>query len=168
MKILSTKCSEEQQKEDMPELLKLNEKAKETEIMWEFFGGTLTLPNGNKYQVMNQEKNMTIPEITVDTALAVTDKMVSDSPEGAAAWTFGQVQEFMKEQPALFHTITANIAQCYPRDQEIDHELAAGKSLYLVLVTYKLIKSAIEAEELKQLFAEGDADGIQDGTNGSS
>ena len=53
MKVISTKCSEEQQKEDMPELLKLNEKAKETEIMWEFFGGTLTLPNGNKYQVMN-------------------------------------------------------------------------------------------------------------------
>ena len=74
----------------------------------------------------------------------------------------------MKEQPALFHTITANIAQCYPRDQEIDHELAAGKSLYLVLVTYKLIKSAIEAEELSQLFAEGDADGIQDGTDSSS
>ena len=111
---------------------------------------------------------MGIPEISVDTALAVTDKMVSDSPEGAAAWTFGQVQEFMKEQPALFHTITANIAQCYPRDQEIDHELAAGKSLYLVLVTYKLIKSAIEAEELSQLFAEGDADGIQDGTDSSS
>ena len=111
---------------------------------------------------------MAIPEITVDTALAVTDKMVSDSPEGAAAWTFGQVQEFMKEQPALFHTITANIARCFDRESEIDHELAAGKSLYLVLVTYKLIKSAIEAEELKQLFAEGDADGIQDGTNGSS
>ena len=111
---------------------------------------------------------MGIPEISVDTALAVTDKMVSDSPEGAAAWTFGQLQGFMKEQPALFHTITANIAQCYPRDQEIDHELAAGKSLYLVLVTYKLIKSAIEAEELSQLFAEGDADGIQDGTDDSS
>ncbi len=111
---------------------------------------------------------MTIPEISVDTALAVTDKMVSDSPEGAAAWTFGQVQEFMKEQPALFHTITANIAQCFGRETEIDHELAAGKSLYIALVTYKLIKSAIEAEELKQLFAEGDADGIQDGTDDSS
>ena len=111
---------------------------------------------------------MGIPEISAETALAVTDKMTKDSPEGAAAWTFGQVQEFMKEQPALFHTITANIAQCYPRDQELDAELAAGKSLYLVLVTYKLIKSAIEAEELKQLFAEGDADGIQDGTDDSS
>ena len=53
MKILSTKCSEEQQKKDMPEILRLNEEAKKTEIMWEFFGRTITLPNGNKYQVMN-------------------------------------------------------------------------------------------------------------------
>ena len=53
MKILSTKCSEEQQKKDMPELLRLNEEAKETELLWEFFGGTITLPNGNKYQGVN-------------------------------------------------------------------------------------------------------------------
>ena len=53
MKVIATECSEEQQKEDMPELIKLNEQAKETEIMWEFFGGFLTLSNGNRYQVMN-------------------------------------------------------------------------------------------------------------------
>ena len=52
MKIVSTECSKEQQKEDMPELLKLNAKAKETEMMWVFFGGTLTLSNGNQYQVL--------------------------------------------------------------------------------------------------------------------
>jgi len=111
---------------------------------------------------------MSIPEISVDTALAMTDKMVKDSPEGAAHWTFSQVPDFLKEQPALFHTITANIQQCFPRDEELDPELAAGKSLYIALVTYKIIKSAIEAEELNQLFAEGDADGIQDGTDSSS
>ena len=111
---------------------------------------------------------MTIPKISVDTALAMTDKMVTDSPGGAAEWTFGQLPDFMEEQPNLFHTITANIARCFPRDEEIDHELAAGKSLYIALVTYRLIKSAIEAEELNQLFAEGDADGIQDGTDSSS
>jgi len=113
-------------------------------------------------------ENMSIPEISVDTALAMTDKMVKDSPEGAAHWTFSQVPDFLKEQPALFHTITANIQQCFPRDEELDAELAAGKSLYIALVTYKIIKSAIEAEELNQLFAEGDADGIQDGTDSSS
>ena len=53
MKVISTKCSDEQQKKDMPELLRLNEEAKETEMLWEFFGGTITLPNGNKYQVVN-------------------------------------------------------------------------------------------------------------------
>ena len=53
MKVISTKCSKEQQKKDMPEILRLNEEAKKTEMLWEFFGGTITLPNGNKYQVVN-------------------------------------------------------------------------------------------------------------------
>ena len=53
MKVISTECTKEEQKKDMPELLRLNAQAKETEIMWEFFGGTITLPNGNKYQVVN-------------------------------------------------------------------------------------------------------------------
>ena len=53
MKIIQTDCTEEQQKEDMPELLRANAQAMETEIMWEFFGGTITLPNGNSYQVIN-------------------------------------------------------------------------------------------------------------------
>jgi hypothetical protein len=54
MKIVSTECSEEEQKKDMPELLRLNAQAVKTEIMWEFFGGTLTLQNGNQYQVLGE------------------------------------------------------------------------------------------------------------------
>ena len=53
MRIISTECSAEQQKEDMPELIRLNAEAKETEMMWEFFGGKITLPNGNSYQVVD-------------------------------------------------------------------------------------------------------------------
>jgi len=53
MKIISTECSEEQQKEDMPELLKAHAQALVTDMMWEFFGGTITLPNGHRYQVMS-------------------------------------------------------------------------------------------------------------------
>ena len=53
MKVIATECSEEQQKEDMPELLRLNNEAVEAEIMWQFFGGTLTTQNGNQYQVTN-------------------------------------------------------------------------------------------------------------------
>jgi len=53
MKILKTDCTEEQQKEDLPELLKMNAQAIQTEMLWEFFGGTITLPNGHVYQVMN-------------------------------------------------------------------------------------------------------------------
>ena len=51
MTIISTDCTEELKKEDMRELLILHERAKETELMWEFFGGVITLNNGNKYQV---------------------------------------------------------------------------------------------------------------------
>ena len=54
MKILKTDCTDEQTKEDMPELLKLHAEAMETEIMWEFFGGDITQSNGHKYQVMSE------------------------------------------------------------------------------------------------------------------
>ena len=54
MKIVSTECSKEQQKEDMPELLRLNNEAIEAEIMWQFFGGTITTENGNVYQVTGE------------------------------------------------------------------------------------------------------------------
>ncbi len=53
MRVIATKCSEEQQKEDMPELIRLNAEAKATDMMWEFFGGIITLPNGNEYQVVD-------------------------------------------------------------------------------------------------------------------
>ena len=52
MKVISTECSKEQQEKDMPELLRLNAQAVETEIMWGFFGGTLTTQDGNQYQVL--------------------------------------------------------------------------------------------------------------------
>ena len=51
MTIISTDCTEEQKKEDMPELFVLHKRAMETEMMWRFFGGVITLDNGNKYQV---------------------------------------------------------------------------------------------------------------------
>tara|TARA_B100001123_G_C15158431_1_gene966454 strand:+ start:923 stop:1087 length:165 start_codon:yes stop_codon:yes gene_type:complete len=51
MRILKTECTEEQQKEDMPELVKMHAQALKTDMMWEFFGGTITLPNGHRYQV---------------------------------------------------------------------------------------------------------------------
>jgi hypothetical protein len=55
IRVIATECSEEQQKEDMPELERLYAKVSSHEMgfMWEFFGGVLTLPNGNKYQVVD-------------------------------------------------------------------------------------------------------------------
>ena len=43
MRIIATECSEEQQKEDMPELVKIHAQALQTDMMWEFFGGNITL-----------------------------------------------------------------------------------------------------------------------------
>ena len=57
MRILSTECSKEQQKEDMPELVKLHAQALKTDMMWEFFGGMITLPNGNRYQVVDYQNH---------------------------------------------------------------------------------------------------------------
>ena len=56
MKVISTECSKEQQKKDMPELLAMNAEALETEIMWTFFGGTLTTLEGRQYQVLGENK----------------------------------------------------------------------------------------------------------------
>ena len=53
MKIIATECSEEQTKQDAQELMKMHAQALKTDMMWEFFGGTITLPNGNQYQVIN-------------------------------------------------------------------------------------------------------------------
>ena len=55
MKVISTSHTDEQLKEDMAELLVLHKRAMETEIMWPFFGGIITLDNGNKYQVAEFE-----------------------------------------------------------------------------------------------------------------
>ena len=51
MRVIATECTKEEQQKDMPELRKMHAQALASEIMWEFFGGTITLPNGNKYQV---------------------------------------------------------------------------------------------------------------------
>mgnify|MGYP005991066779 FL=1 len=54
MRILQTDCTPEQIQKDLPELERLNREAMETKIMWEFFGGTITLENGHQYQVTGE------------------------------------------------------------------------------------------------------------------
>ena len=48
MRIVRTDCTPEEVQQDMPELQMLHAEARETEIMWEFVGGTITLDNGNE------------------------------------------------------------------------------------------------------------------------
>ena len=54
MRIIKTDCTPEEVQQDMPELQRLNAEAMETEFMWEFFGGTITLSNGHQYQVTGE------------------------------------------------------------------------------------------------------------------
>lgn len=57
--IVNTKCTPEEQEQDRDALQKAHERAMKNEVTWEIFGGVITLPNGHKYQVMNEmeEKN---------------------------------------------------------------------------------------------------------------
>ena len=55
MKVISTDHTDKQLKEDMADLIVLHKRAMETEMMWQFFGGVITLDNGNKYQVAEFE-----------------------------------------------------------------------------------------------------------------
>ena len=55
MQILSTECTEEQTKEDMPHLLAAHKRALMTDFTWTFFGGVVTLDNGHEYQVAEFE-----------------------------------------------------------------------------------------------------------------
>ena len=57
MEIIATNCTAEQIEDDMSELLIIHERAMKTEIMWEFFGGWVTLSNGNQYQVAEFEND---------------------------------------------------------------------------------------------------------------
>ena len=55
MKVISKDCTDEQIKEDMADLLVLHKHAMATDMMWQFFGGVITLNNGNEYQVVEFE-----------------------------------------------------------------------------------------------------------------
>ena len=55
MRIIKTDCTPEEVQQDLPELQRLNAEAMETEFLWEFFGGTITLDNGHKYQVTGEQ-----------------------------------------------------------------------------------------------------------------
>ena len=55
MRILSTDCTDDQTKEDMPPLLSAHKSALMTDFTWTFFGGVITLDNGHEYQVAEFE-----------------------------------------------------------------------------------------------------------------
>lgn len=52
--VISTKCTEEEQREDRDALEKAHKKEMKKQPTWEFFGGVIRLANGHKYQVINK------------------------------------------------------------------------------------------------------------------
>ena len=97
---------------------------------------------------------MAMPIVTAETALAVLDKMTKEASD-PCLWTLENAEGFIAEQPNLFFTVIANIKQLYP-DAEASEGSAiqASKSLYLAMVTYKILKTAVEADQLNDLFGE--------------
>ena len=96
---------------------------------------------------------MAMPIVTAETALAVLDKMTKEASD-PCLWTLENAEGFIAEQPNLFFTVIQNIKQLYPDGE--GGAVQASKSLYLAMVTYKLIKAAVESEELNGLFGEDD------------
>ena len=96
---------------------------------------------------------MTMPIVTEETALAVLDKMTKDASD-PCTWTLEYAETFIEEQPNLFYTVIENIKQLYPEGE--GGSIQASKSLYLAMITYKLIKAAVESKELNDLFGENE------------
>ena len=94
---------------------------------------------------------MAMPTVTEETAMAVLHKMTTDSSD-PCTWTLEYAEGFIKEQPNLFFTVIESIKQLYPEGE--GGEVQASKSLYLAMITYKLLKAAVEAEQLNDLFGE--------------
>jgi len=94
--------------------------------------------------------------------LAFIQKQHMDA-DGPGQWTAQSVLDFSKEQPVLLFTILENIKECFAtEDCYEEHEThdkivgdsAAGHALYITLMTYGLVKAAVEGEQLNDLFGE--------------
>ena len=106
---------------------------------------------------------MSIPTVSEKCALAFVQKQHMDA-DGPGQWTAKTVLDFSKEQPVLLFTILESIKQCFDIDdieENDDHaklrsDSEAGHALYITLMTYGLIKAAVEGEQLNELFGEND------------
>ena len=96
---------------------------------------------------------MAMAIVTAETALAVLDKMTKEAND-PCLWTLENAESFIAEQPNLFFTVIENIKQLYP-DVE-GGAVQASKSLFLAMITYKILKAAVEGEQLNELFGEDD------------
>lgn len=98
---------------------------------------------------------MTIPKVTEDCVVAVLSKMAKDAT-GAAQWTSANAIAFTDEQPVVMQTLVENIRHMYKVEDDVPAEVAAGQTMYLAMLTYKLVKTAVEGEKLNEMFQESE------------
>lgn len=99
---------------------------------------------------------MIIPEITEECAVAVLAKIRSESA-GGKEWCMANIFPCTDEQPALMAFIAETLGMVHRNEDDLmSTETATMQAAFLAMVTYKMLKAAIEAEQLKEMFPEAD------------
>ena len=95
---------------------------------------------------------MGIPEITEECAVAVLAKLRSES-SGGREWCLKNVASCTDEQPILMAFISESLSMVFENEDHLmATETATMQSAFLAMVTYKMLKAAIEADQLDKMF----------------
>ena len=96
---------------------------------------------------------MGIPQVTEDGAVAAICKIAAGN-NSAMGWTKAMMPVFVEEQPMLAQVLMASWDEMERRngDGDIDPAVARMQSLHLAMLTYHLVKGAVESEQLESLF----------------
>ena len=97
---------------------------------------------------------MGIPEITEECAVAVLAKIRSESA-GGRAWMLENISPCTDEQPILMAFISESLSMVHEKEDDLmATETATMQAAFLAMVTYKMLKSAIESDQLEKMFKE--------------
>ena len=95
---------------------------------------------------------MGIPEITEECAVAVLAKIKSEAA-GGREWALKNVSPCTDEQPILMAFIAESLGMVHEKEDHLmATETAMMQAAFLAMVTYKMLKAAIEAEQLKEML----------------
>lgn len=98
---------------------------------------------------------MGIPEITEECAIAVLAKIRSEAA-GGREWAMENVSPCTEEQPILMAFIAESLNMVHEKEDNLmSTETATMQAAFLAMVTYKMLKAAIESDQLDEMFKEG-------------